>query len=62
MTFFSYRVDNQARHCSRHGGGYCERPQPATLRPANLDRDGAILDPTEFSQSLHKTGDPLAVG
>src|SRR6516165_12320902 len=33
----------------------------ASLRPANLDRDGATLDPTEFTQSLHKNIDPLAL-
>ena len=29
----------------------------ASLRPAILDRDGATLDPTEFAQPLHKSGD-----
>ena len=32
----------------------------APLRPAILDRDGAALDPTEFAQSLHKSGGPWA--
>src|SRR5262249_6496 len=32
----------------------------AALRPAILDRDGATLDPAEFAQSLHESGDPLA--
>src|SRR5262249_59349656 len=26
----------------------------ASLRPADLDRDGMALDPAEFAQSLHK--------
>ena len=30
----------------------------ASLRPAILDRDGATLDPAEFAQPLHKSGDP----
>ena len=34
----------------------------ASLRPAILDRDGATLDPAEFAQPLHKSGDPLALG
>ena len=34
----------------------------ASLRPAILDRDGAALDPAEFAQSLHKSGDPFARG
>ena len=34
----------------------------ASLRPAILDRDGATLDPAEFAQSLHKSGEPWAVG
>src|SRR5207302_2518187 len=29
----------------------------ASLRPAILDRDIATLDPAEFTQSLHKSGD-----
>ena len=33
----------------------------ASLRPAILDRDGATLDPAEFAQPLHKSGDPLAL-
>ena len=32
----------------------------ASLRPAILDRDGATLDPAEFAQPLHKSGDPWA--
>jgi hypothetical protein len=31
------------------------------LRPTNLNRDGATLDPTELAQPLHKSGDPLAI-
>ena len=34
----------------------------ASLRPAIPDRDGATLDPAEFAQSLHKSGDPFARG
>ena len=34
----------------------------ASLRPAILDRDGAALDPAEFAQPLHKSGDPWALG
>ena len=34
----------------------------ASLRPAILDRDGAALDPAEFAQPLHESGDPLALG
>jgi len=34
----------------------------AVLRPARLDRDRATLDPTEFAQSLHKSGSPQSVG
>ena len=34
----------------------------ASLRPAILDRDGAALDPAEFAQPLHKSGDPWARG
>ena len=33
----------------------------ASLRPERLDRDSPTLDPTEFAQSLHKSGDPLAI-
>ena len=29
----------------------------ASLRPAILDRDGAALDPAEFAQPLHKSGE-----
>src|SRR5262245_38601097 len=32
------------------------------LRPANLERDRAALDPAEFTQSLHQHAEPLAVG
>ena len=34
----------------------------ATLRPPLLDRDGATLDPAEFTQPLNKDGEPLAMG
>jgi len=33
----------------------------ASLRPERVDRDRLTLDPTEFAQSLHKSGDPLAI-
>jgi hypothetical protein len=33
----------------------------ASLRPAILDRDGAILSPTKLAQSLHKSGEALAL-
>ena len=41
-------------------GGDLRETLEASLRPANLDRDGAALDPAEFAQPLHKSGDPLA--
>src|SRR5262249_28111128 len=31
----------------------------ASLCPSNLDRDGSTLDPAEFAQPLHESGDPL---
>src|SRR5262249_52323625 len=34
----------------------------ASLRPAIVDRKVATLDPAEFAQPLHKSGDPMAVG
>jgi hypothetical protein len=38
----------------------------ASASPRNhyskLVRDGATLDPAEFAQSLHKSGEPWAVG
>ena len=43
-------------------GGDLRETLAASLRPANLDRDGATLDPAEFAQPLHKSGDPLARG
>ena len=43
-------------------GGDLGEALAASLRPAILDRDGATLDPTEFAQPLHESGDPLAVG
>src|SRR5262249_22906079 len=33
----------------------------ASLGPAIFDRDGAILDPSELAEPLHKGGDPLAL-
>src|SRR3981081_1365317 len=34
----------------------------AALCPAILERGGAALDPSEFAQPLHKSGNPLALG
>src|SRR5262249_9440968 len=34
----------------------------AVLRPARLDSDRATLDPTEFAQSMRKSGGPQSVG
>src|SRR6516162_1550758 len=34
----------------------------AVLRPAILNRDRATLDPTEFAQSMRKSGGPQSVG
>jgi hypothetical protein len=34
----------------------------AALRPAVLDRDGAVLDPTEFAQARHKSSRPWTKG
>ena len=33
----------------------------ASLRPSNLDRDGPTLDPAEFAQPVHESGDPLVL-
>src|SRR5262245_63998798 len=33
----------------------------APIRPAIVDGDGAALDPAEFAQPLHKSGDPLGL-
>jgi hypothetical protein len=33
-----------------------------SLRPVILDRDGAPLDPAEFTESLHKSGSPWDPG
>src|SRR5262249_21587583 len=33
----------------------------ASLCPPNLDRDGSSLDPAEFAQPLHESGDPLVL-
>jgi hypothetical protein len=43
-------------------GGDLGEALVASLPPATLDRDGATFDPTEFSQSLHKSGEPFAIG
>src|SRR5262245_59531175 len=32
-----------------------------SLRPSNLDRDGPTVDPAEFTQPLHESGDPLVL-
>ena len=42
-------------------GGDLGEALGASLRPAILDRDGATLDPAEFAQPLHKSGDPRAL-
>src|SRR5262249_28944158 len=34
----------------------------ASFAPPILDRDRATIDPTEFAQPLHKSGNPLARG
>jgi hypothetical protein len=34
----------------------------SSLRPAILNRDGAALDPAEFAQPLHKSGNPPVHG
>ena len=41
-------------------GGDLRETLRASLRPTNLDRDGAPLDPAEFAQPLLKSGNPLA--
>src|SRR6516225_5403751 len=33
----------------------------ASLRPSNLDGDGPTVDPAEFAQPLHESGDPLVL-
>src|SRR5262245_15624227 len=33
----------------------------ASLRPSNLDRDEATLDPAGCTQPLHESGDPLVL-
>jgi hypothetical protein len=33
----------------------------ASLRPVELDRDGAVLDPAEFAQPLYKPDEPLTL-
>src|SRR5262249_51715917 len=33
----------------------------ASLRPANLDCDGSVLDPAKLAHALHKGGDPSAL-
>src|SRR5262249_28877297 len=33
----------------------------ASFRPANLDRNGAVLDPAEFAQTLYEPSEPLAL-
>ena len=50
-----YDIDLQTEELGRDFG----KSLVASLGPAILDRDGAALDPTEFAQSLHKSGGPL---
>jgi hypothetical protein len=37
------------------------RALAASLRPSNLDREGPTLDPAEFAQPLHESGDALVL-
>jgi hypothetical protein len=43
-------------------GGDVRETLGASLRPTNLNRDGASLDPAKFAQSLHKSGYQLGMG
>jgi hypothetical protein len=56
MTDADYDIDFQPDKLGRDLGSALV----AALRPTILDRDGAPLDPPEFAQPLHKTGNPLA--
>src|SRR5262249_31037391 len=40
-------------------GGYLCEPTGASVGPAIVDRNGAILNPTEFAQSLYETATPM---
>src|SRR5262245_40965011 len=42
-------------------GGDLSETLAAALRPANLNRDVATFHPTEFAQTLHECGEPLAL-
>jgi putative transposase len=42
-------------------GGDLREALGASLRPANLDRDIAAVDPTKFAQPLNKSGELLAL-
>ena len=42
-------------------GGDLREPLEASVCPAIFNRDGAALDPAEFTQPLHKDGDQLAL-
>src|SRR5262245_63366674 len=42
-------------------GGDLGEALAAALRPANLNRDVATFHPTEFAQTLHECGEPLAL-
>src|SRR5262249_41566443 len=53
-----YDIDFQPDKLGRDLG----RALVAALRPTILDRDSAPLDPPEFAQPLHETGNPLAGG
>jgi hypothetical protein len=43
------------------GGDFSEAPGASFTIPI-FDCDGATLDPPEFTQSLHKSGNPLTMG
>ena len=51
---FGWRDFDAERACGRDLGDALL----SSLRPAILDRDGATLDPTEFTKSRHKSSRP----
>src|SRR5262249_43795447 len=58
---WSCRRNNEIDLQSSELGGELGEALSASLRPAVFDRNIAILNPTELAQSLHKSGDPLAL-
>ena len=54
----SYRDDDVDLEPDELGGDLGEA-LVASLRPAIFDRDGATLDPAEFAQPLHKSGESI---